>query len=102
MNINTNLPIGGVGGILGGKAGTGAVAAPSGDSFSDMFARALNAVNSLQNEAAAGSRALAAGTATNMHDVTIALEKANLALQMTTTVRNKVVEAYQEVMRMTV
>jgi flagellar hook-basal body complex protein FliE len=42
----------------------------------------------------------AAGEITNIHDVTIASEKAKLALELTVTTRDKAVEAYQEIMRM--
>ena len=73
-----------------------------GPSFADTLGKALDAVNTLQLDAQAGSRSLADGTAANLHDVTIALEQANIALQLTATVRNRVVEAYQEIMRMSV
>lgn len=43
---------------------------------------------------------LAAGKVEHLHDVTIAAEKALIALQLTTQVRDKAIEAYQEVMRM--
>ena len=71
-------------------------------SFADTLTQALDAVNGLQHDAQAGALSLANGTATNLHDVTIALEQANIALQLTATVRNRAFEAYQEVMRMTV
>ena len=35
----------------------------------------------------------------NLHDITIAAEKANIALQLTLSIRNKIVEAYKEIMR---
>lgn len=71
-------------------------------SFADTMVRALESVNSLQLDAQKGAGSLADGSAANVHSVTIALEQANIALQLTTAVRNKVVEAYQEVMRITV
>lgn len=74
----------------------------AGPSFADTLAGAANAVNTLQWQAQGGARSLADGTAANVHDVTIALEQANIALQLTATVRNKVIEAYQEIMRMQV
>ena len=38
----------------------------------------------------------------NVHEATIAAEKAALALELTVQIRNKVVEAYQEIMRMSI
>jgi flagellar hook-basal body complex protein FliE len=78
------------------------VGAAGGASFGDTLAKAVDAVNTLQWEAQGGARSLADGTAANLHDVTIALEQANIALQLTATVRNKVIEAYQEIMRLQV
>lgn len=81
--------------------GGSAADAPAGaSSFADTLARALDSVNALQLNGQEKARALADGSATNIHDVTIALEQANIALQLTATVRNRAVEAYQEVMRM--
>jgi flagellar hook-basal body complex protein FliE len=42
------------------------------------------------------------GQAPSVHDTMITMEKADLSLRLTTKVRNKVVEAYQEIMRMQV
>jgi flagellar hook-basal body complex protein FliE len=81
---------------------SGGDASSSADSFAGTLAKALDAVNTLQLQAHDGARSLANGTAANLHDVTIAMEQANVALQLTAAVRNKVVEAYQEVMRMQV
>ena len=74
----------------------------SGASFADTLARAVDSVNTMQLNAQAGARSLADGSAANLHDVTIGLEQANIALQLTATVRNRAVEAYQEIMRMPV
>lgn len=45
---------------------------------------------------------LAAGQADNLHEVMIAVERASIALELTIAIRNKLVEAYQEIMRMQV
>jgi flagellar hook-basal body complex protein FliE len=71
-----------------------------GVSFADTLGKAVDAVNTLQWQAQDQSRALATGQAANLHDVTIALEQASISLQLATTVRNKVIDAYQEIMRM--
>jgi flagellar hook-basal body complex protein FliE len=63
---------------------------------------ALRQVNELQLQAEDLSQALAAGQAADLHQVMLAAEKANLALQFTLQIRNKVIEAYQEIMRIQV
>ncbi|MDR3710578.1 MAG: flagellar hook-basal body complex protein FliE [Capsulimonadaceae bacterium] len=73
---------------------------PDGKSFSKALADAAEQVNSLQNDAANQAQLFAAGQTNDIHSVMIASQKATVALELTTQVRNKVLEAYQEVMRM--
>ncbi len=68
--------------------------------FSNVLDNALNKVNQLQLDSEKYNMLLSIGEVDNLHDVTIAAEKANIALQLTLSIRNKVVEAYQEIMRM--
>lgn len=70
--------------------------------FSDTLNNALKQVNADMNAAEVLSRQVATGDIQDLHQAMIAMEKANLGLQLTVQVRNKVVEAYQEVMRMQV
>ena len=105
MNIDLASRIAGSGAI--GLTGSNSGSAPTGESagglsFAATLEKALGSVNQMQIQAQNGARDLAAGTAANIHDVTIAMEQANVALQLTATVRNRAVEAYQEIMRMTV
>lgn len=74
----------------------------AGSDFLQTLKDAFGAVNSQLLQADESSRMLAAGKVTDLHDVMITAEKANLALQLTIQVRNKVLEAYQEIMRMPV
>ncbi len=60
---------------------------------------ALNDVDKLQKEAAVSASQLVLGEEEYLHNTVLAYEKANLALQLTVEVRNKIVEAYQEIMR---
>ncbi|SCG83456.1 Flagellar hook-basal body complex protein fliE [Proteiniborus sp. DW1] len=71
-------------------------------SFNEVLKGVLDEVNQLQKDSDNYTKLLALGQVDNVHDVTIASEKAKLALQMTLTVRNKVVDAYKEIMRMQV
>jgi len=69
------------------------------NNFSDLLSNALNSVNQTQIESEEYKKMLAIGEVDNLHDVTIAAEKANIALQITMSIRNKIVEAYKEIMR---
>jgi len=71
-------------------------------SFADYLNSALQDVNKLQLESERLNEAFAAGRTDNIHQVVIAAEKAEIALQFTMQVRNKLLEAYQEIMRMPV
>jgi flagellar hook-basal body complex protein FliE len=71
-------------------------------SFKEIFTDAINNVNGLQNEADNMKVKLATGEVNDIHSVMIASEKASLALQLTVQIRNKLVDAYQEIMRMQV
>ena len=75
---------------------------PPDKSFGSFLSDALGHVNQLQNDAKQSSLQLAAGKLKDISEVAIITEKASLALQMTMQVRNKIVESYQEVMRMQV
>ena len=70
--------------------------------FSDVLSNALSDVNQLQLKASHSSVDLAAGKVQDISEAVIATEKATIALQLTMQVRNKIVDAYQEVMRMQV
>ena len=70
--------------------------------FGDVLKNALNKVDNDQKHSQQMGQKLMTGEITDVHQVMIASQKANLSLQLTMQVRNKVVEAYQEVMRMQV
>ncbi|GFN36403.1 flagellar hook-basal body complex protein FliE [Tepidimicrobium xylanilyticum] len=68
--------------------------------FSQLLESALNRVNELQIESDEYKKLLLTGDLDNLHDVTIAAEKANISFQLTLSIRNKIIEAYREIMRM--
>ena len=72
----------------------------SGPSFGQMLQSALGQVSNLQDHAGQMATAFAQGKTGDIHSVMIASEQATMALQLTTQIRNKAVDAYQEVMRM--
>lgn len=71
-------------------------------SFGELVTKALETLNRIQQEADSAAASMAAGEPVDIHDVMIALQKADLSFQLALQVRNRVVEAYQEIMRMQV
>ncbi|MDH7481899.1 MAG: flagellar hook-basal body complex protein FliE [Armatimonadota bacterium] len=71
-------------------------------SFGQSIRDAISEVNRLQTEADQLATKLAVGDAVEIHQAMIAMQKASTALQFTVQVRNKIIEAYQEIMRMQV
>ena len=74
----------------------------SGDSFADSLKKAVNSVDALQKDADVKMQELATGKSQNIHETMIAAEKADIALKLMVQVRNKIIDAYQEIMRMQV
>jgi flagellar hook-basal body complex protein FliE len=73
-----------------------------GKSFSDILGQALGDANKLQLDATQASNNLVTGKIQDVSEVVVATQKATMALQLTMQVRNKILDAYQEVMRMQV
>jgi flagellar hook-basal body complex protein FliE len=71
-----------------------------GSTFGKLLHGALQDVNTLQVEANRQAELLATGDAQNPHDAVIAMEKADLALQLTIRVTEKALSAYQQVSQM--
>jgi len=68
--------------------------------FSALLKQALNKLDESQAEAAQATVDLVTGQAEDFHTPVIVMEKASLTLGLAVTVRNKVLEAYHEIMRM--
>ena len=81
-------------GIPGPGGGDGADKA--GKNFGGVLADQVGALEKLQTDAAAGSRALAAGTG-DPTEVVMAVERARLGMQLASQIRNKSVEAIQDI-----
>jgi len=68
--------------------------------FGQTLVDSLKQVNDLQNTKADMVESFASGQTQNVHELMINLQKAGLAMQMTTTVRGKVIEAYRDLIKM--
>ena len=74
-------------------------AAPA-EGFGQMLTDSIKNVNDMQNTKNDMVEAFAAGKSQNVHELMINLQKAGMAMQMTTAVRGKVLEAYRELVKM--
>ncbi len=72
------------------------------ETFGQMLQDNLSQVNELQKSAESSVQTYAVGGPVELHQVMIATERAQLALELTMQIRNKMVQAYQEVSRMNV
>lgn len=82
-----NVPEGGVSGAAG---------------FGEMLSKSIREIDMLQKDADISIENLAAGENTDLHQTMIAMEKADIAMKLMIQIRNKVVGAYEEIMRMQV
>jgi len=84
--------------------GTQGITSPqsSGDSFANLLGSMVADVNNSQQTAVATVNNLQAGGNVSLHQAVIAMEEANVSFQLMVEVRNKMLDAYQEIMRMQV
>ena len=67
--------------------------------FGEVLKKSIESVNSMQQEADELTRGLMAGEHGNIHETMIAIEKAGISFRMMTSVQQKAISAYQEIMR---
>jgi flagellar hook-basal body complex protein FliE len=83
-----------------GNSGRRALSGQQGASFTEQLQESLAKVNDLQQQKNAMISSFAAGENQNVHELMISLQKAGMAMSLTSAVRNKVLEAYRELMKM--
>ncbi len=83
--------------ILPGSPAGQAAAAPAGPSFKDFLLKSIQEVNSMQADADQAVEKLATGGDVTPAEVLTAVQKADIAFHMMIQVRNKLVDAFQEV-----
>lgn len=83
------------------SVGTATSAGPA-EGAGKFFSELVSKVNDLQTQSDKAIQGLASGENKNLHEVMISMEKASISFQFMSSVRNKALEAYQEVMRMQV
>ena len=92
--VNQPLPLGQPGALAPGQ--------PVTESFGSLLGRMVEEVGARQNAAADAVRSLQSGGNVSLHQAVIAMEEASLSFQLMVEVRNKLLESYQEIMRMQV
>ena len=83
------------------KAKTTAAGAEGGD-FKNLLMKSINEVNRMQNEAEQATTDLVTGKADNQAEVFNAIKKADIAFQALMQIRNKLMDAYEEIKQMRV
>jgi flagellar hook-basal body complex protein FliE len=81
-------------------AGNAAAAETGSTPFADLFADSMGQVNQLEVQAHGAVSGLMTGSGVDVHQAVIATEKASMAFELALAVRNKAVQAYQQVMSM--
>lgn len=72
------------------------------NTFGDMLKDQMTQINTLQSQADGAVQTYSVGGDIELHNVILAVDKADMALQLATQIRNRLVSAYQEVTRMQV
>lgn len=85
---------------VGNVAGSAGASGPG--SFQNVLRNAINETNALQKSADVKVQELATGKTTNIPEVMMQVEKADIALRLMTQVRNKIIDAYHDIMKMQV
>jgi len=84
------------------KAGAVSGTPPATDSFANMLGKLVSDVNAQQQAAGGTVAALQAGQNVPLHQAVLAMEEANVSFSLMVEVRNKLLESYQEIMKMQV
>ena len=89
-------------GVAAGAPGAGGPAAgvPAQVPFADLLKQAVGAANELSQKSDAMNQALVEGRAVDLHRVVLAQQEAQIAFDLVQQMRDKIVSAYQEVLRM--
>ena len=99
----TSLPSGGIQMPSELAAPPGVTSAqPAGSSFASMLGQMVSEVNAKQVTSGQEVNALQSGQSVPLHHAVIAMEEANVSFQLMVEVRNRLLDSYQEIMRMQV
>ncbi|MGI5236666.1 flagellar hook-basal body complex protein FliE [Dactylosporangium sp. CA-139066] len=100
MSIDAITPVGTLGAISAVSGSNNPAPTSSGADFGAMVAQGLQKLQDAQNTADNLAVEAATGRLTDVHDYVIAATQANLATSLTVAVRNRALDAFNEIMRM--
>ena len=100
--VTLRSPAAGAAGAASGVQPLSGVSGTGGAEFGDMLSQGLQNLEGLHDRADQLAVQAATGDLQSLHDYTITATEASIATQLTTAVRNKAVEAFQEIMRMSI
>jgi flagellar hook-basal body complex protein FliE len=92
--------LGSLGSIGMPQLGSASPASSSGGTFQNMLTTAIGNVDALQKNADSAAKDFMTGKNDDIHTVALATQQAELTFELGLQIRNKVVSAYQEVMKM--
>ncbi len=72
------------------------------EGFTETLKNVIDETNKMQVKADNAAQKLNTGESKNLHEVMIAMEKADISMRLLVQMRNKIVDAYKEIMRMSV
>ncbi len=98
IQFNSRFPAPKIGQTAGPAGGAGGLAADFGKALGELIER----TNSLQQQADQAAGKLQSGGDISLPDVMLSMEQADISMRLLVQMRNKVIEAYQEIMRMQV
>jgi flagellar hook-basal body complex protein FliE len=98
-DVSSLVQAGGASGVTGATGVTGASSA-SGATFGATMTGAVEGLQQLQSESKTLAVKAVTGDLTDIHDATIAATRAQVTLELVSAVRNKGVDAFNEIMRM--
>jgi flagellar hook-basal body complex protein FliE len=85
---------------MAGSATLGGIPASNSGGFSDVLGQMVQEVNGKQAAAGDAVQGLLSGDKVSLHQAMISMEEASVSFQLMVEVRNKLLESYQEIMRM--
>jgi flagellar hook-basal body complex protein FliE len=97
MPIDPSFSLSGPEWQIGGATPPGAAQAPAAGGFGSMLSSSIQSLAETQTQAASAAQALATGEATDPTAVVMAVERAQLAMQLASQIRTKAVEAAQDI-----
>jgi flagellar hook-basal body complex protein FliE len=99
---STSIPAAELRELDAGHSATPLTSTPSASSFSSVLGQMVQDVNAKQNVATQAMQDLQSGQNVSLHQTMIAMEEASVSFQLMVEVRNRLLDSYQEIMRMQV